>query len=543
VSTDTIAGALLAAVVLVVLAAFGPAVAPAAAQSTLTTPRTLTEPPPGRQRSANEAARIAGQVQEVRDELRRWPGARREVYQKGTVLWQVSWFANTRPGEPRREVAQVIVGDVSGAVVEAWTGYQVPWTMARGYDGAFGRDVTKWWIWVPFSLLFVLPFLDWRRPFKLLHLDLLVLSLFGVSLAFFTAANVDVSTPLVVPLLAYLLVRMLWIGLRGQRGPVRPPPLLLPVTALVVGIVLLAGFRVGLNLADSNVIDVGYSGVIGADRIADGDPLYGGWPSDNEHGDTYGPVAYLAYLPFEQVLPWGGGWDSLHAAHGAAITFDLLALVLCFFLGRRVGGTTMGVALAWAWAANPFTLFVSNTNANDALVAATVMAALLVAARPAARGALTAVAGLTKLAPLALAPLLFATERRGRLRFAAAFAVTAGVLLAATVDDLGTFYDRTLGFQAGRAAPFSIWGLWGLETLQKVATGAAVLLALAVAVVPRRRDLVGLAALSAAVLLAFQLAAAYWFYLYLSWVLPLVMLAAMAAGSGAPRARVAARPS
>ena len=66
----------------------------------------------------------------------------------------------------------------------------------------------------------------------------------------------------------------------------------------------------------SNVIDVGYAGVIGADRIADGDALYGTFPKDNEHGDTYGPVNYVAYVPFEQVWPWSGRWDDLPAAHG-----------------------------------------------------------------------------------------------------------------------------------------------------------------------------------------------------------------------------------
>ena len=44
---------------------------------------------------------------------------------------------------------------------------------------------------------------------------------------------------------------------------------------LVVGLVLLVAFRIVLNVVDSEVIDVGYAGVIGADRIADGDPLYG----------------------------------------------------------------------------------------------------------------------------------------------------------------------------------------------------------------------------------------------------------------------------
>ena len=60
-------------------------------------------------------------------------------------------------------------------------------------------------------------------------------------------------------------------------------------------------------MVDSNVIDVGYAGVLGADRIADGDGLYGdGFSDDVPKGDTYGPVNYLLYVPFEQACPGAG---------------------------------------------------------------------------------------------------------------------------------------------------------------------------------------------------------------------------------------------
>ena len=53
-----------------------------------------------------------------------------------------------------------------------------------------------------------------------------------------------------------------------------------------------------------------------------------------------------------------------------------------------------------------------------------------------------------------------------------------------------------------------------------------VLIALGVALVPRRTDeRVRLGALCAAVLIALQLVVTYWFYLYLVWFFPLVMLA------------------
>ena len=140
-------------------------------------------------------------------------------------------------------------------------------------------------------------------------------------------------------------------------------------------LVLLVGFRVGLNVTDSNVIDVGYAGVIGADRIVDGDGLYGPkFSEDVERGDTYGPVNYLLYVPFEQAMPWSGAWDDLPAAHGAALAFDLLTLAGLVLLGLRLrpgpAGRELGVALGFAWAAYPYALFALETNSNDSLVGA-----------------------------------------------------------------------------------------------------------------------------------------------------------------------------
>ena len=125
----------------------------------------------------------------------------------------------------RTEIAQVHIDDLSGAVLEAWTGYYVPWTMARGYPGAFGRGVNSPWVWIPLCILFVVPFVDVRNPLRMRHLDLLVLTGFSVALAFFNAAKVGISTPLVVPLLVYLLARMLHIGLSraGSRERARRP--------------------------------------------------------------------------------------------------------------------------------------------------------------------------------------------------------------------------------------------------------------------------------------------------------------------------------
>jgi hypothetical protein len=489
----------------------------------LVRPKSMDQPPAGYRLTGRQAEQIADRSPTAIHARHSARGVFDNVFEKSGSRWQVSYYL-TR-GKDTKEIAQIYVSDVTGKVTEAWTGPQVAWTMARGYPGAFGRKVNSPFVWIALAILFVAPFVDPRRLLRMRHLDLAVLMAFGVSVAFFNDANIDVSVPIAYPLLAYLLGRMLWIGLRRsrRRDPLR---LLVPASWLVVGLLFLVGFRIGLNVADSNVIDVGYAGVIGADRLADGDKLWGNFPKDNEHGDTYGPVTYAAYVPFEQIFPWSGRWDDLPAAHAAAIFFDLLCLGLLFLIGRRMRGPTLGVVLAYAWAANPFTLYALDCNVNDALVAGLVLGAIAAASSPAGRGALITLAGMAKFAPLALAPL-FATHSRGALRFAlgAAAALVPCVALILGYGGLHAFYDRTLGFQASRGSPFSIWGLYGWDTAQAVVEGAAVALAVAVAFLPRRRDLVGLSALAAAVLIALQLGVTHWFYLYIVWFLGPVLIA------------------
>jgi Glycosyltransferase family 87 len=368
---------------------------------------------------------------------------------------------------------------------------------------------------------------------RLLHLDLLVLLGFGLSHVFFNRGEIGVSVPLAYAVLLYLLARVLYAGFRPRDRPGRLVPHV-PLAWLMVGVVFLAAFRIGLNVVDSNVIDVGYAGVIGADRIVDGDPLYGtGFSEDVEHGDTYGPAGYLLYVPFEQALPWSGAWDDLPAAHGAAIAFDLLVIGGLFLFGRRLRpgreGLALGVALAYAWTAYPYTAFVLESNANDSLVALACVGALLALTLRPRAGALAGGAALglgaaAKFVPLALAPLF---ARRRPLVFAAALGLTIAATVLPFVPDGGLreLYDRTIGYQAGRPSPFAIWGQVELDWLHTTVKVAAVALALLVAFVPRRPDARQVAALGAAVLIVVQLAATHWFYLYVVWFVPFVFVA------------------
>jgi hypothetical protein len=512
-------------------------------------------PPAGRRLSANQVIAIAERLEKVRSARAEYPGSYGGAYLKPAFRWQVSYFSKNG----KKEIAQVQIDDLSGRVLEQWTGFQVAWSMARGYPGAFGRHVNALYVWLPLCVLFLGGFFNFRRPFSLLHLDLLVLLSFSISLALFNHAHIYGSVPLVYPPLLYLLARMLALMRRPRRtagGPDggRRLHLLVPVPWLAVAVVFLIGFRVALDVTDSNVVDVGYAGVIGAARTVDGKPMYGGWPSDNEHGDTYGPVNYEAYVPFQQTFGWSGRWDDLPAAHAAAIFFDLLSIGLLFLIGRRLRGPTLGIALAYAWVSYPFTLFALESNSNDTLVGALVLAALLAATyrstfATGVRGAAAALAGLTKFAPLAIAPILAtdALRRAPRRRrplvlvvFLAGF-LAAGALAvwpALAHDSARTIWERTIEYQSNRGSPFSVWGLYGWTAAHHVVEGAALGLALALALVPRREDLIGLAAGCAAILIGVQLAVEHWFYLYIPWFFPVVMVALLGRYATAPvRAR------
>jgi hypothetical protein len=493
------------------------------------------------------------------------------IEQQDDGSWQVSYFAEAD------EVAQVIV-EPNGTVRESWAGAQAAWRMARGYTGQFGHALNAPYVWLPLCALFLAALLDWRRPLRVAHLDLLVLLAFGVSHIFFNHGEIGVSVPLAYLPMLYLFGRMLWLGFRGGDG-LRPT---VPAIWLAVAAVFLIAFRITLNVADSGVIDVGYAGVIGADRIISGEAIYGesAFPGDNPLGDTYGPASYYAYVPFQLLLPWSGEWDDLPAAHAAAIAFDLATVIGLFFLGFRLrsgrAGRDLGFALAFAWLAFPYTAFALQANANDSLVAALVVWSLVAFASPLARGSLLAVAAATKFAPLVLVPLYAAGERgllawperaavtgaggevsghRARLAglgafglFAGAFATVSALMLAHPAIDpgLATFWERTVASQADRDSPFSIWGqLPGLEPLRGATIAAVAGLAGLIALVPRHRPLAQVAALAAALLIATQLTTQHWFYLYIPWFLGPLLAALLAVGGdrqeAAVRPRAAAR--
>ena len=519
--------------------------APALAQQDALVPESVappsqTEPPPGFGISARQAGASAERVVEVREARAEHPGMKPLVAidaSAGEPSFDVMFVTPGSQSQYGSDIrVDVIVSGLTGEVLHAWTGPQAATPLARGEEPSIGRALNRPYVWLPLAAIFFFAFFDPRRPLRLLHLDLLVLLGFGLSQLYFNQGRVEISMPLVYPLLGYLLVRMLLAGFRPRQVTERLVPRL-PVRWMAIGLVLLVAFRVGLNLADSTVIDVGYASVVGADRVVHGEELY----VDNDvHGDTYGPVNYLAYIPFEALLPWKGSWDSVPAAHAAAITFDLLTIVGLMLLGAtlRPGrqGRQLGLALSFAWAAYPFSLLALQENTNDLMIAALLVLSLAALRSPPGRGALLGLAAAAKFAPLAIAPLLATgtgqDRTRSRLRFGVAFAVVCVVATVPFIPDGGLreLYDTTIGYQLGRGSPFSLWALHpSLDWMQTLLKVGAVALAAAVCFFPRERSPRQVVALAAAVMIAVQLPATHWFYFYLAWIAPLVLATSMSA--------------
>jgi hypothetical protein len=429
----------------------------------------------------------------------------------------------------------------TGKILYTWTGPLIEATYGRGnYNPLFDTP----WVCLSFAALFLLPFLSLRRRPTIRQLDVAVLLSFGVSYWLFNQRHFEAAVWMVYPPLVYLLARMLYIGFgrgrgrataNGARGPALDS--WLPTRILAVGLLLLVAARVVLALTAATPVDVGVASVAGAYRLLHGFPIY---YSALGHPDTYGPINYLAYVPFELIFPWSGKWDYLSAARVAAITFDVLTVGGLFWVGKRLRpgarGVRLGLIMGWLWAACPFTLLGLMRATNDGLVSVLIVGLLLTMTTPVARGVIVGLGAAAKFVPGLLLPLVAIGHRRDgrRARIVAAGCVIvtgASFALFMPPGGAGEVWNHTLGFQLSRPDLFSIWGLHhSLDPIKSMLSVCAVALAGALAAYPRgERSLVQISALIAAVLIASQIPAVHWFYFYILWFMPVVAVAIVAA--------------
>jgi hypothetical protein len=441
----------------------------------------------------------------------------------------------------KKAVAQVGVDDETLEYKYIWTGDQIAWQLARG-GFTYGRQANSSFLWGIMTFVFALAFI---RTDKLLHirnLDILALVGFLLSHDFFRWADpywaVYLAVLLWYPPLLYLLVRTLLMGFgigeRVEKTSGFPTPVLFVLATFASGLLF------ALNL-DSGVLDVGYAGVAGADRIFEGVSPYGNMPSDIELGDTYGPLNYLLYAPLVWLFGWSGHYDYLPAAHAMTLLAFVGGALALLFAGWRFAGARGGAALVFAWAVFPYTLWATNQNSNDIIVAAVAAIGLATATSPLARGATVGAGFAIKFLPLVLAPLWALHDfRRQRIAPILKFALGGTVVLLLTfwvlalggdpVENAKLFYERTFGIQSTRQSPFTIFAqLPALAVLHRPLTVAVIILAFVVAVVPKKRTIRRLAAFSAALIIAFELTLLHWFYAYIIWFEPFVFVALLLA--------------
>jgi hypothetical protein len=369
-----------------------------------------------------------------------------------------------------------------------------------------------------------------------------------------------------VPGLGYLMVRCAWLALGPGSGPAAPStPLFERVTVgwdvarrvrlLRIVVVATAVVFALVGISSPDAVDVIYAVMEGATKLIHGVLPYGHLPGDVIHGDTYPILSYALYTPLAWIAPVSSTWDSVDGALAVAVLTALASAGAVFraAAGRRgrrgqrraPEAELAGLRAALVWLAFPPVLITVSTGTTDVVLAGFVVVAVVLWRRPSWCSAVLALGGWFKLAPFALVPLLLAPLRGRRLAGAAgAFALVSGAMIALLLAVGGIHGPgamiRAVSYQFSRGDPQSVWSVLGLERLQPVGQ-AAVLALIAGAAVRLRRDpalagdRVRIAALAAAILIGLELAADYWAFLYVIWVVPLLSLSVLSDAVPQPR--------
>jgi hypothetical protein len=430
---------------------------------------------------------------------------------------------------------KLIADQIVGARGKLGPTYTGPLMLGYYARGGYGQIFDNPWVLAGFTAMFLLPLLLLRGRRWLDRLDIAMLLGFGVSYALFDTTHLEPGVWAFYPVLIYLMVRMLIRGFRarpvGGRIDCR-----LPTIVLALGLVALVVARIVITLHPAGVLDVATASVLGAYKILHGQSIY---YFSLGHGDTYGPINYLAYVPFEWI--WPGNWGYLPAARAATITFDLLTIGGLVLVGMRLrggrDGLRLGLLLAWLFAACPWSLLDVEKSTNDGLVALMVVLTMLALSKPVRRGVLVGLGAAAKFFPAVLLPLVAVgpgnADSRTVRKVLAGFVIAGGASVALFLPPGGIteMWNHTIGYQLTRTDIFSIWALHpALSPIKDAVTLFAVILAVLVAFRPRgARTPAQVAALGAAVIIAIQLPALHWFYLYIVWFLPMILIAVLGA--------------
>ncbi len=300
--------------------------------------------------------------------------------------------------------------------------------------------------------------------------------------------------------------------------------------------------------ASSIGVDVIYAAMEGATAIVHGLLPYGHLGAgDVIHPDTYPILSYALYAPLAFLTPVSSTFDSVDSALVVTVFVAIVgavATLLCVCASGRAAGREPrraqadGLRAALAVLSFPPLLAIVSSGTTDVTVGVMLVVAVALWRRPAASAAVLAIAGWVKLAPFTLIPVWLAPLRGRRLMAAVAAiaAVTAAciglVVALGGPTGIGAML-RAIAYQFSRGAYQSVWHTLGAQALQPYAEAAVLALIAGLTVTLRTRgegmhDPRRLAGVAAAVLIAVQLAANYWAFLYLAWIIPLLVLSLLA---------------
>jgi len=414
------------------------------------------------------------------------------------------------------------------------------------------------WILALLSCLFLLAtlVLPLRR---VRNLDAIVLASLTITVPLINARLVGASVICAYLALCYLMIRCIAVGLRagGGTGSAPSTPLLSRLCAgweprRRVNLLRLLVIATMLAFAMITLSSSGYTDVATASLQGATDLLHGVLPYGHIHlalhGDTYPLLNYVLYIPGALWHPVSNAFSDLSGSLAVAMAASVLTGAALYRIAgdRQIapGGAQQRaerrLRAVLAWFAFPPVLLAASGGSNDLLLAACLAWMLALRTRAGSSLLLLAMAVWVKLVPLILLAVWVPYRRRDLNRACIAPVVLSvaltGLLLALDGPTGISAMVSAMAFQFQRGSFFAPWYTFDVGWLQPLAQAAVLALLLTFVLLLRadraaRQDIVRLSAIAAALLLGMQLAANYWTWSYLPWVLPFLLLALLLADS------------
>ncbi|MGK2878399.1 MAG: hypothetical protein ACSLFF_07475 [Solirubrobacterales bacterium] len=459
----------------------------------------------------------------VADWLKTHPYDRTDVIPFDRERARVSFFDGPRVVA---EVAVAADGQIVGAQL-----------LGSGYVRAGNETIQHGLALLAAALLFL--FLLAQRPLaSLRNADLTALAALSLTIWTVNERLFGWTMLLGVALMTYLLVRCLLVVARPEDRP--SPDFLVRfgesetrLLRIIVGAAAVLALLV--TIPGGDVGDVSQASISGATQILEGNTPYGNIAEGVVHGDTYPLFAYLLYTPAALIWPVRDLFDNLDGGLWIAAIALLAGAAAMFRAGRSAVDEAFGLRHAAAWLTFPPILITATSGSNDLPTAALVAWAVATFVHAGRTSTWLSAAAWAKVAPVFLLPLWLARFRGAELKRALIPPVALTIALLALLLALGgtdgvSRMIEAIAFQSDRGAQLSFWVVTGAPALQIVVQAAGFALAAAAAVAVWRStslasSIVQVSALSAAVLLVFQIGASYWSYAYLPWAYPLIAVA------------------